>query len=828
MLRLHRSERADALVGPLADVLADPPDDAFALDVVAVPTRGVERWLAQRLSHRLGVGADGEGGIAAAIRFDSPGRLLDDVANAALGTGHTGDDDPWSAGRLTWHLLDVVDACAGEPWCSPLGRHLGVDRHPDDVRRGRRMQAAAHLAALFTSYGTQRPTMVAAWARGSHDDGTGQPVPADLDWQVRLWQRLRDRLGAPSPAERLDEVVARLRDEPGAVDLPDRLSVFGATRLAEGRLRVLAALADHRDVHLWLPHPSPALWDAVGRAVPLPQVATRVGGAAAIRRTSAEPAAAHPLLASMARDVTELAAAVRRHRRGVRHPPPRPGAARHPPRRPAAPAARRRPGGGAARARRRRRQRPGARLPRPVASGRGAARGPHRAVRRRPDARAAGRHRAVPRHRGRRPAGRRHLRPRARRRRPARRPSGPRPARPARRPLPAPDEPPAVPPRPAARDGRRAGHGVGRRRPARAATRSAAGSGSATRTSTGSVRGRWRPVPGGARTAPAASGSASATSRQGTWETALDRILLGAAMAEEEQRYVGSAAAAGRRRQHRHRPRRPARRAGRPAVLRARRARRGPSGRGLAGHARPRARPARRHVARRTSGRRWRRARSSTRRAGRRVGRPGATADLRLPDVRALLARRLRGRPTRAGFRTGALTMCSMEPMRAVPHRVVVLLGMDDGAFPRGSGHGRRRRAAARPAGRRARPARRGPSAVPRRGHRGHRAPGRAVHRGGRADRGLAGRRRCRSASSSTRSTGPRSTADGTPLRDVVVVRHPLQTVDERNFTAGCARAPRTVQLRRASRTAAAAAGRRTADLAGTVPATHRSTRIPG
>src|SRR5690625_1575574 len=60
-------------------------------------------------------------------------------------------------------------------------------------------------------------------------------------------------------------------------------------------------------------------------------------------------------------------------------------------------------------------------------------------------------------------------------------------------------------------------------------------------------------------------------------------------------------------------------------------------------------------------------------------------APLRLADVRALLADRLAGRPSRAGFRTGALTVCSLEPMRAVPHRVVCLLGIDDGVFPRGT-----------------------------------------------------------------------------------------------------------------------------------------------
>ena len=61
----------------------------------------------------------------------------------------------------------------------------------------------------------------------------------------------------------------------------------------------------------------------------------------------------------------------------------------------------------------------------------------------------------------------------------------------------------------------------------------------------------------------------------------------------------------------------------------------------------------------------------------------GGGPELRLPDVRALLQNRLAGRPTRANFRTGTLTVCTMTPMRSVPHRVVCLVGLDDGVFPR-------------------------------------------------------------------------------------------------------------------------------------------------
>ena len=61
----------------------------------------------------------------------------------------------------------------------------------------------------------------------------------------------------------------------------------------------------------------------------------------------------------------------------------------------------------------------------------------------------------------------------------------------------------------------------------------------------------------------------------------------------------------------------------------------------------------------------------------------GEDTELRLPDVRSLLAERLAGRPTRANFRSGSLTVCTMVPMRSVPHRAVCLLGLDDGVFPR-------------------------------------------------------------------------------------------------------------------------------------------------
>src|SRR3954447_26071065 len=117
-LHLHRAERADVLVDALADVLAPPLANALATEALCVPTPGVERWIAQRLSHRLGAGP-GEDGVCAGVDFPSPRRLV----RAALGDPQ--GDDPWSPARSVWPLLTVLEEAVAEPWGAVLAGYLG-------------------------------------------------------------------------------------------------------------------------------------------------------------------------------------------------------------------------------------------------------------------------------------------------------------------------------------------------------------------------------------------------------------------------------------------------------------------------------------------------------------------------------------------------------------------------------------------------------------------------------------------------------------------------------------------------------------------------------
>lgn len=307
-LRVYRSERADRLVEALGDLLLAPPDDPMSKEIVAVPTRGVERWLSQRLSHRLGTSAQREDGVCANVEFPFPGTLIGGAT--AVACGFDPENDPWPPERSVWPLLGLVDAFLNEPFLAPLAAHLRAASPlaPDATGVPRRFSAIRHLADLYDRYAVHRPDLVLAWARGQ----TSWPGADDPDraWQAELWCRLRERIGLPSPAERYATAATRLASEPDLVDLPGRLSVFGLTRFPASHLRVLQGIAAWRDVCLFLLHPSGALWEKVARA---PLVASGAGRAspeptAGLRRADDATAAlpAHPLLRSWGRDAREM------------------------------------------------------------------------------------------------------------------------------------------------------------------------------------------------------------------------------------------------------------------------------------------------------------------------------------------------------------------------------------------------------------------------------------------------------------------------------------------------------------------------------------------
>ncbi|WP_423820566.1 exodeoxyribonuclease V subunit gamma [Salinisphaera sp. SPP-AMP-43] len=260
------------------------PVSPLASDTVLAPNAGIGRWLRIQLAESEGIAAN----IAGRLPGEFIWQLLREVMPDAPAGQHFEPD------CLPWHLYATLPAMASE--IPAVADYLG--RPVDEVRR---YQLARQLADVFDQYLVYRADMLFAWEAGE--------VPADNPgcWQARVWHWLTraHRLGTQHRARVLHDFTARLeQDKPlqrrVIAHCPESLYCFGLVALAPDHLRLLYALAEHIDVHFLLPNPSEAYWGDI--------TAGRLDLALPTVEDDAEPLpgetmveAGHPLLGALGR-----------------------------------------------------------------------------------------------------------------------------------------------------------------------------------------------------------------------------------------------------------------------------------------------------------------------------------------------------------------------------------------------------------------------------------------------------------------------------------------------------------------------------------------------
>jgi exodeoxyribonuclease V gamma subunit len=266
-------------LGRLADLLTvlrrSEATSPLAPDLVLVPNIGLGRWLKMHLAERDGVAAN----VVTAL----PAPFFWEIVAKSL-PGERPDSSAYRREHLRWHLYAALpDLARAVP---ELARYLAG---PNEELG--RWQLAERLAHLFDQYLIYRREMLLDWER----DGGDNTPPAR--WQAPLWRALVARLGPNHRARLLGEFV-RLNAANDTLDRtrwPARLYCFGLGNLPPDYLRLLYAIGTHRDVHFLMHNPSDGYWGDIERQPRALDLAT-----------DGEPMpgeeiafAGHPLLASL-------------------------------------------------------------------------------------------------------------------------------------------------------------------------------------------------------------------------------------------------------------------------------------------------------------------------------------------------------------------------------------------------------------------------------------------------------------------------------------------------------------------------------------------------
>nr|WP_113865568.1 exodeoxyribonuclease V subunit gamma [Brenneria salicis]NMN92557.1 DNA helicase/exodeoxyribonuclease V gamma subunit [Brenneria salicis ATCC 15712 = DSM 30166]RBP64575.1 DNA helicase/exodeoxyribonuclease V gamma subunit [Brenneria salicis ATCC 15712 = DSM 30166]RLM31351.1 exodeoxyribonuclease V subunit gamma [Brenneria salicis ATCC 15712 = DSM 30166] len=251
MFTVYHSNQLDILKRLMVELIKRQPlQDPFQQEVILVQSPGMAQWLQIELA--------GHFGIAANIHFPLPGVFLWDMCR------HIFPDIPkesaFSKEMMTWKLMHLLPEQLEQPDFALLRHYLQDD---DDQRKLH--QLAGRIADLFDQYLIYRPQWIAQWQAGRQVDGLG----GNQLWQAALWRALVDYTRELQQPEwhhamlyqRFIQTLEKAKTCPPG--LPPRIFICGISALPPVHLQALHGLARHIDVHLLFTNPCRHYWSDI-------------------------------------------------------------------------------------------------------------------------------------------------------------------------------------------------------------------------------------------------------------------------------------------------------------------------------------------------------------------------------------------------------------------------------------------------------------------------------------------------------------------------------------------------------------------------------------
>lgn len=234
-LFLHLSNRLENLADQLAEDLFGTAADPMVLRTVVVSSAETSRWLSMQLAERAG--------LAMGVRYPFLRRVVDELATTALGPTRR-CSSRFSREAMAWWLFDHLPAFVDGPDFDLVRNYLR------DGAALRRFDLAGRVADLFDQYQVYRPAMLRQW--DSSEDGS---------WQGHLWRALRKSLVGHESFVDIHAALLSLDDRRiEAAALPESLAVFSVNTVPPSFLDVLQKVSLRTRIDFYLLTPTDQYW----------------------------------------------------------------------------------------------------------------------------------------------------------------------------------------------------------------------------------------------------------------------------------------------------------------------------------------------------------------------------------------------------------------------------------------------------------------------------------------------------------------------------------------------------------------------------------------
>jgi exodeoxyribonuclease V gamma subunit len=282
VIRLYTSNYTEALCEALAENLGAGRTSLFDPVHLVVPNPLVEGYVKQALARRLGIAAHIEtqflrGFLRQVATASAPEILIvdRDLCEGELlalfaDPRRLGSRD---LGAVRAYLSGAAEAAAGRTVAADAAARddkYDTGKYDDEGLDRKRVQLAARVAELFDEYAFSRPEMLAAWREGG--------LVPDLDealqrWQRELWLALFGRGGAFTARRgmTLPDFFAEVRPE--ALRPPPATHVFGISYVARLYRSIFGSIARATALFVYTLNPCREFWEDLEprrRGAPVP------------------------------------------------------------------------------------------------------------------------------------------------------------------------------------------------------------------------------------------------------------------------------------------------------------------------------------------------------------------------------------------------------------------------------------------------------------------------------------------------------------------------------------------------------------------------------
>lgn len=252
------------LLNKISDV---SPLGVFNQEVIVVQNAGMQHWLNLAIAK--------ERGISMNIRYALPAQYLWRLIRTLASEDKVPEQSPYSREVLTWRIyaLLATKTVFSDTDFNPATRYWKQDNNQvatlisetdffipnqfSSLENLKRYQLAGQMADLFEQYLIFRPQWLDAWQKGIPIS----QLDTDNVWQAKLWLLLIKQLPY-NPVELLNDAIANISSKlaSDASVLPKRLSFFGINSMAPMWLTFINALSEYIEIDFFHLNPCFSYW----------------------------------------------------------------------------------------------------------------------------------------------------------------------------------------------------------------------------------------------------------------------------------------------------------------------------------------------------------------------------------------------------------------------------------------------------------------------------------------------------------------------------------------------------------------------------------------